>query len=453
MTSFDARAAKLMKPGERMYLSEHPGLRLETSKRCRSWIFRYRSPVTGLMKQIKIGEWPELSVSAAIVAWEELKKRRDAGEDPSVQRWEAKDEEKSEKVRRSRAATVGDVCYFYLKEHIATKRKPKGAANVRHLLESLVPTSFAELDAETVTRTQAFELIQDVAARAPVQAKYLRLELGAAWDHALDAGRLRDTTPNWWRMILRGKIKSKGKKIAGEYVGTAKRWLTDQEVGELLCWMPNFSELLRDGLTLYLWLGVRGDEIVKMEGADITEEPDGWWWTVPKEKTKNARHENATDLRVPLVGRALEIVQKRMMLHNRGFLFPAKGVKPARPIEQKTLQSTVYTHQPYSLTRPEFERPRLPVTHWAPHDLRRTVRTCLAKLRCPDDVGEAIVGHMQEGVKGIYNLHAYDVERREWLTRLADHWEAVYQIAIAARLPRSSEAAADPKPGGTLPTP
>ena len=110
MTSFDARAAKLLKPGERIYLSEQPGLRLEASKRCRSWIFRYRSPISGLMKQIKIGEWPEVSVSAAIVAWEGLKRRRDAGEDPSVQRWVAKEEERSEKARRSRAATVGDIC-------------------------------------------------------------------------------------------------------------------------------------------------------------------------------------------------------------------------------------------------------------------------------------------------------------------------------------------------------
>jgi len=234
MSHFDPRAARLLKPGERISLDEQPGLRLEASTRGRSWIYRYRSPVTGLMKQIKIGEWPEVSVSAAIVAWEGLKKRRDAGEDPSAQRWAAKAEEQEERVRKSRAQTVRDVCADYLREHVESKRKPKGVKNVKHLLENLVPDGFADLDASTVTRTQAFELIQRVAIDTPVQAKYLRLELGAAWDHALDAGRLLDTTPNWWRMILRGKIKSKGKKIAGEYIGTAKRWLTDKEVGELL---------------------------------------------------------------------------------------------------------------------------------------------------------------------------------------------------------------------------
>lgn len=84
-----------------------------------------------------------------------------------------------------------------------------------------------------------------------------------------------------------------------------------------------------------------------------------------------------------------------------------------RAVEQKTIQSTVYFHQPYSTTRPEAERARLPVSHWAPHDLRRTARTLLASMGCPDAVGESILGHMLPGVLGVYNKHAYDAERVE----------------------------------------
>ena len=61
---------------------------------------------------------------------------------------------------------------------------------------------------------------------------------------------------------------------------------------------------------------------------------------------------------------------------------------------------------------------------WAPHDLRRTVRTHLAAMGCPDEIGEAVLGHIQPGVAGVYNRHAYDAERRVWLTRLAARWEA-----------------------------
>lgn len=50
--------------------------------------------------------------------------------------------------------------------------------------------------------------------------------------------------------------------------------------------------------------------------------------------------------------------------------------------------------------------------------MRRTSRTLLAAMGCPDEIGEAIIGHMKEGVVGVYNLHAYDNERRDWLKQL-----------------------------------
>jgi integrase len=65
------------------------------------------------------------------------------------------------------------------------------------------------------------------------------------------------------------------------------------------------------------------------------------------------------------------------------------------------------------------------VTHWSPHDLRRTGRTLLASLGCPNEVGEAILGHVQPGVVGTYNLFKYGPERRQWLTRLSDHLESL----------------------------
>ena len=150
--------------------------------------------------------------------------------------------------------------------------------------------------AAEISRAEAFDLIKRHAEMAPVQAGKLRAELGAAWDYAVDAGRLPDFCPNWWRAIMRGRIRSKGKRIAGERIGTAQHVLSPSEVGALVCWLPNFSRLLEDSLTLYLWTCMRGAEIVGMEGREIKREADGlMWWVIPKGRTKIARHENATD--------------------------------------------------------------------------------------------------------------------------------------------------------------
>ena len=66
---FDARAAKLLAAGQHFTISDCPGLRLEATKSKRSWIYRYKSPLDGRMRQTKIGEWPAISLAAATVEY------------------------------------------------------------------------------------------------------------------------------------------------------------------------------------------------------------------------------------------------------------------------------------------------------------------------------------------------------------------------------------------------
>lgn len=415
---FDARTAKQLSPGAHLKIDGCPGLRLEATASRRSWIYRYKSPVDGRMRQIKIGEWPALSIAAAAVEWERLKQARNAGNDPALAKRQANDSV-GVMVQQGDSPTVRDICSAYLTGHVERNRQSKGAAEVARMFRTMLG-DIADLPAVEVTRERAFSKI-DSYRHVPVQASRLRLELGAAWDYALDAGRLPESASNWWRQIMRGRLRSNGRRIQGQPTGTAKRFLTDAEVGALITWLPNFSRNVEDALTLYLWTGTRGAEICAMEGTEITEERDGLWWTIPKVKTKSARHEKATDLRVPLVGRADAIVRRRLERYGKGWLFPAER---GGHMQQKVFGQAVHCHMPYSVTRPEQERPRLPVTHWAPHDLRRTARTILAALGCPYEIGEAILGHMLPGVGGIYNRHSYDAERRHWLTKLDEKLEA-----------------------------
>jgi integrase len=197
-----------------------------------------------------------------------------------------------------------------------------------------------------------------------------------------------------------------------------------------LNWLPNFSKTIADALTLYLWTGTRGSEIMGMEKGELTDEPTGLWWTIPKEKTKNAKRENASDLRVPLVGRARLVVLRRREQTTR-FLFPSLSEEEA-PVQQKVVQGGVYHHQPYCKTKSTAaDRPRLTVTHWSPHDLRRTVRTQLAAMGCPAEVAESVLGHMLPGVVGVYNRHGYDEERLDWLTRLDARLEELARAAAS----------------------
>lgn len=272
----------------------------------------------------------------------------------------------------------------------------------------------------------AFELLEALGERAPVLANTLRTELGAAWEYAQDAGRIAEDVPNWWRQILRGKLRSRGRIVDGERQGRQRRTLDTQEMATLIQFLPNFSQMIDDLLTLYIWTGARGAEIVQMEAGEIAQESDGWWWTVPKEKLKTGRHGLSVDFRVPLVGRALAVVRRRIALYQGDYLFSPVNVNArAKHVEQKIIGVPTYWVRPESVNErlPADRSKILRIKPWAPHDLRRTVKTTLASIGCPEEVSEAVLGHMPPGIVGVYQRQTYDKERREWLARLAEHWE------------------------------
>ena len=427
--AFNARDAKTLQPGEHIIVDDAPGLRLVARASCKTWIYRYKSPVDGRMRQVAMGQWPQMSYAAALGVWDELRQRREGGEDL------AREKKRSSAVARAKAQqkeaqghyTVKRLIEDYLDGHIAQRRKPKGQAETRRLMlgyaDVLLP-----MKPEDVKRSHAFTLLESLAVRAPVLANTLRAELGAAWEYALDAGRIPEETPNWWRLILRGKLRSRGKIVQGEHQGIKRRALSSGEISTLLKFLPNFSALIDDLLTMYLWTGCRGSEIVQIEGREIAQEADGWWWTVPRSKLKMARLETACDLRVPLIGRALALVRRRMDGYGQGYLFPTRDTSDAPHVEQKVASVAAWAARPGTKGRMGANGGvKLALEAWSPHDLRRTVRTTLAAIGCQSEIAEAVLGHFPGGVEGIYNVHTYDRERREWLTKLSEHWEQLAQ--------------------------
>lgn len=412
---FGAREAKALGPGEHLTVAGAPGLRLVATATRRTWTYRYRSPTDGSVRQVRLGHWPAMGIAAALAAWERVRAQRDAGADPAQERKQGRAALARQAVTES--FTVQAACAGFLRAYSGTVA-PRTYAEAARLLRSL--GGLAERPVGGITRAEAYAHIQ-ACAHAPVVAAARKRVLAAVWDWALDSGQLLPECPNWWRLILRGKLPSRGKTVAGQQVGVSKRTLTDGELALLLPWLPNFSRDVADAVTLYLWTGCRGAEIVAAEVDEVTQEPTGWWWTVPRAKLKMRRNPLTTDLRVPLVGRALAVVQRRAAAHGRGWLFSSVGA--TGHIEQKAVGVAVWTHHANCESRPEWVRPRLPVAGWAPHDLRRTVRTGLAALGCPDVVAEAVLGHLPAGVSGAYNRHRYDDERREWLMRWAAHLE------------------------------
>lgn len=420
---FDVRAAKALRVGEHLIIPGAPGLRLEATATTRTFAYRYKSPLDGRMKQIKIGAWPAMSAARAAVEWEKLRAERDSGVCPATARRQARHVAKVEKRVESTGPveTVGELLDLY-SAWAASKRVAKGVAELAGVLRRHITPAFRSMPPARVTRAVAYDLIYS-RRDTPVEAANLRRELGAAWEYGHDAGRLDEDVPNWWRQILRGKLKSKGRKIKGENVGSGKRVLSLAEVAEVIRFLPNLSTLISDLLVLYLWTGCRGNELVQIEGDELSVDAGGvLWWCLPKAKVKMRAHELADDLWIPLLGRAREVVLRRKEQEGGGYLFPSSRGSDVPHVQQKVVGVAVWVHRPECESRPEEPRPRWPIARWSAHDLRRTVRTQLARLKCPGDIAEAVLGHIDVD-EDVYDRHDYRAERLEWLTLLTDCWE------------------------------
>lgn len=398
---FDARKAKQLGPGEHLLVDGCQGLRLVATESTRTWVYRYR--VGDKMKQTRLGHWPAVSVQAAASKWQEIRDAREAGEDPK-----ALTRRKVAKPTPS-AYTTRELVEDYIAGHLEQNRTAASSVAATRALRRLLEedSELSGMAASEVTRARAFSVIES-RKDYPTAAAKLKSLMAAAWDYAHDSGKLEAV--NWWREVMRGRLKSKGRIVGGEHVGKTRRVLTLDEVRTLLDWaQDHMHETGRDVLTLYLWTCTRGSEIVSMRPEHITDEKGQWWWTIPASMTKNAGNSHAVDLRVPLFGRALDVVKRRM---DAG-MFDG--------YTQHFFSTYVYDLQPYSIksqTRPD--RVTLPVTNWTPHDLRRTSRTLLAGLGCPNEIAEAILGHMPPNIVATYNRATYDAERVMWLGRLSE---------------------------------
>lgn len=413
---FDARAAKLLRPGDHLVVDGAPGLRLVASVSRRAWVYRFKDP-SGRMKQAKLGEWPAMAFAGALAEWQGLRDARAAGDDPRAIK-------RPKRVEPVAACLVRTVVAGYIAGHLRPLGTPAARAAERALDRLMAEApELAGKPAELVTRADAFAAL-DARKAYPTAAARLRSLLAAAWSYGHDSGTLPDAAPNWWREVMRGRLRSKGKLLGGEHQGPARKLLRLEDVHTLLAWADaHMHPLGRDTLALYLWTCARGGEILSMRPEHLREEATGWWWTVPVALTKNAGNPNAVDLRVPLMGRARDVVLRRLAaVGPSGWLF---ATERGERYTQHAFSTYVYDLQPYStkarraaLHGGDAARERLPVAGWTPHNLRRTSRTLLAGLGCPREVAEAILGHLPGVVEATYNRYSYDAERVVWLARL-----------------------------------
>jgi integrase len=398
LETFDARVVRALKDRDWRTFTGCPGLRIERHGKARTWVYRYRSPVDNRSRRIKLGRWPATGWESAWTSWKAFSRARDDGADPQLERRAKRNEARTKhrievEAKRLDAVTTEKLVRLFLKEHIEKEcRTEKAKYDAMRMFESRVLPQLGDRPAVAIDRSDAKDFLARVKLEAPAIARLLRSRLGGAWDHAIDRKLLPRDHANPWRGILTGKLKGKPRS----------RYLDDAELATFLASGPRVEDTdIRDALLLTLFTAARSGEVVAMDfdAVDLRRAT----WTLHETKTVAPRT-------VRLPRQAVEILKRR----GRAF-----------QIAQPALAAAIREAKHFGL------RP------FTPHDLRRSARTGLSRLGVRDEIAEAALGHVEGGIRGTYNLHAYEAEVGEALQKWCDHLDALASPKVASSTSKS----------------
>ena len=436
-----ARAIETMRPGEkdRADIGENVGLRVSCgSTGLRSFFYRYLSPETGKLTQLKLGTYPALNLAQARIVLMKLKALRATGVCPKAEQERELEREKAAETQRLQLLkdadfTLGEMVELYLteiiedrfvtdhksgeKKRVAGARKPKGQSETRRTLYGDAVRVLGHKIASEVTRRDVVDMVKQVLDRgANVQAGNVLRELSAAYEYAIGIGKFRDDFAN---PALLAKASLRVTKVKLNSV-RGKRALSDKELKLLLAWLPGsgFSVTQKNILRLTLWTGCRTGEVCLAEWDDVDLDKGVWHMRDSK---------NGAERYVQLPTQATSFLS-HLKLSTGKYLFPS--MRTGLPIQQKSLSETKWhLKNPDRVKGGDSYKPHqlwlTTIADWSPHDLRRTVRTGLSRLGCPNEVAEAVLGHSRKGIEGTYDLHGYEAECRVWLQKWADHLGAL----------------------------
>ena len=276
------------------------------------------------------------------------------------------------------SATFGTVHSRYLEEY--AKRRNKSWRKGDALIRSNVLPVWGNLDASTITRTDARAVFNSISGRAPILANQVLKHTAAIFSWAVDQEILAH---NPCRGIELNSTKAR------------ERVLSDAEVP--LFWRA-FGEAGIPGLALKVLLltGQRPGEVAHMRWEHIT---DGWW-TLPgaPEPGKWPGTKNAQSHRVWLPNLVRELLAQ-IGEETSGFVFDRP---PATDAVMRDICRKLAVSSPAR-----------------PHDLRRTFSTTVTSLGLGRDALNRVTNHREGGIADVYDRHGYADENKRIMEAVA----------------------------------
>jgi integrase len=354
----------------------------------KSYIVRYR--FRGVQRKLTLGrclgqengegeptEAPELATPLSLAAARELatKALRQArsGSDPAAAKAKKRQEQ-----RAAESDTLGAIAQEYLR-----RKEPQRADNQLRSDLDLLCVTLGRLPVSEITRGQYTRVLDHIAdERGPVRSDRTRTSLNRLLNwHA--------SRCDYVNVLGRGGRRTRIAERA------RTRVLNDDELRAV--WVAAEQDTTPFGgyVRFLLLTGTRRNEAGGLHRSELSD--GGRTWIIPGSRYKNGR-----DTLIPLSEAAQKIVASIPQLAG-DYVFGATG-------EHQLNDHT---------TRKRALDTATAVTGWVLHDLRRTARTLLSRAGISADIAEMCLGHALVGVRGTYDRHRYEAEKRQAFEALA----------------------------------
>jgi len=295
-----------------------------------------------------------------------------------------------ESARLRQVNTFGALADAFMHRPAAAKQRT--AAKIEKTIERHLLPRWGTRVAADIKRSDAITMVEDLDRKSgPYMAAKALALASSIFRHAMTRELLAS---NPCALI---KITD----LVGD-MAPRQRVLTAAEI--VLLWQAT-EDIYPAGpfARLLLLTAVRRSEAAWMTWGEVNF--DDALWIIPASRTKSsAAHE------VPLPPMAVDLLRSLPRFAGGDFVFSTTGGRSG-------IRS-------FSLYKNAIDARATGLTDWRFHDLRRTARTNLASLGVSPFIAELILGHAQKGVHKVYDVHRYQVEKRDalerWASRLRD---------------------------------
>ncbi|OWY36530.1 tyrosine-type recombinase/integrase [Herbaspirillum aquaticum] len=373
-----------------------------------TWILRYRIG-QGKRREITLGNYPDLSLSAAREKARSIRVAVDEGRDPAIEKQE-------EKARAQAAWSVKDLLADFREKCLLPASYAANTIKYRNYDYDQVV--LPHLGNRQVVRVAPQDIVGMLTEcnRTWTITKRILTSSSKLFDHACG---LRIIAANPCTGIRLSALKGKRPPVRKRVM------LTEEELRALLPGVEFIGEENAMAFRILLATCVRGVELAKARKEHIFLDRGLWW--VPDENVKTR-----SGFMVPLVPVVVEWFRALIEWSGESeYLLPARQERRRRNLGGDTHvgPTTLWA----AITR-AFERGDISITRFTPHDTRSTAKGHMRNMGISNAISEIALNHKLRGMEGIYDVREEIPERREALSRWA---EFLVACESGAPIPRS----------------